>query len=96
MNTHLLTQILVIGSISVATLWTIATNAVTICSVLHTALPPWDFLSDFPRVQKIYKLFVYLVGYVAVNWRSTLWQSISTKDGTQTSVAANTSPKPGA
>lgn len=58
------------------------------CSTLHTFLPPWDwdapFLSDFPRAQKLvtgfvrnrwYKLFIYIVGYGAVNFRSTIWKS---------------------
>lgn len=54
---------------------------VAICSVLHTVLPPWDFLNDFPVVQKYYKTFVYVVGYIALNGRSTLYQSISTKNG---------------
>ena len=43
-------------------------------------------LSDFPSLQskfyslfhnKYYKLFVYVIGYVALNARSTLWKSIS-------------------
>ena len=48
-----------------------------LASVLHTFLPPWDFLNDFPRAQKYYKVFVYIVGYVAINGRSTVYQHIS-------------------
>jgi predicted membrane channel-forming protein YqfA (hemolysin III family) len=70
------------------------TEVVTICSVLHAVLPPWEALNDFPTAQKYYKLFVYLVGYIALNWRSTLWQSLSTADGSKTSKAANGFVKP--
>lgn len=94
MNVHLLGQILVLGTLSVATLWTIATNVITICSVLHTILPPWDFLNDYPRVQAAYKLFVYLVGYIAVNARSALYQSLSTSNGTKVSQAAKNGSTP--
>jgi hypothetical protein len=52
-------------------------GSVLVCSVLHTLLPPWDFLNDFPKAQKYYKLFVYVVGYIAINARSTAWRSIS-------------------
>lgn len=65
------------------------TEVVTVCSVLHAVLPPWEALNDFPTAQKYYKLFVYLVGYIALNWRSTLWKALSTADGTKTSKAAN-------
>jgi hypothetical protein len=41
-------------------------------SILHTFLPPWDFLDDFPTAQKYYKAFVYFVGFVAENARSTV------------------------
>lgn len=58
-----------------------AIGAVFVCSVLHTFfLPPWDFLNDFPRAQKYYKAFVYFVGYVAINGRSAVFQSISMKN----------------
>lgn len=46
-------------------------------SFLHTILPPWEVFNDFPRVQKVYKVVVYTVGYLALNARSTLWQQIS-------------------
>lgn len=45
-------------------------------------------LADFPRAQSVfrgafhnrwYKLLVYTVGYIALNARSTVWQSISVK-----------------
>lgn len=55
-------------------------GAVTVCSVLHTFLPPWDWLNDFPRAQKYYKAFIYFIGYVAINGRSTTYQSISMKN----------------
>ena len=59
------------------------------CSVLHTVLPPWEGLQDFPTVQKYYKLLVYFIGYAALNGRSTVYRSLSTADGSQVSKAAN-------
>jgi hypothetical protein len=68
----------------------IIARSIVTASALHNILPPWDwdaaFLSDFPGVRKAvlrivhnrwYKMSVYAVGYVALNARSTLWQSIS-------------------
>jgi hypothetical protein len=49
-------------------------------SLAHSfLLPPWDApeIAQFPRFQKYYRLFVYVVGYVAVNMRSTTFRSIS-------------------
>lgn len=59
-------------------LFDIATGIVTVASVVHTLLPPWDAFNDFPRTQKVYKLIVYIVGYLAVNARSTVYPTIST------------------
>lgn len=59
------------------TLMQVALRTVVTCSVLHTFLPPWEFLTDFPKAQKYYKVLVYVVGYVALNGRSTVYQSIS-------------------
>jgi hypothetical protein len=55
-------------------------------SILHTFLPPWEFLGDFPTVQKYYKAFVYFIGYVAISGRSTAYKSlsISNPDGVNT------------
>lgn len=61
----------------------IATETVAVCSVLHTVLPPWEAFNDFPAVQKYYKLLIYVIGYMALNGRSTVYQGISTKNGTQ-------------
>ena len=55
----------------------IITRVVFIASIFHNALPPWEFLNDFPRIQKVYKVLVYIVGFVAVNGRSTVYRSIS-------------------
>lgn len=54
-----------------------ALRVIVACSLLHTFLPPWDFLDSFPTAQKYYKVFVYVVGYVALNGRSTIYQQIS-------------------
>ena len=67
----------------------ITVHVVTACSLLHTLLPPWEAFSDFPRVQKYYKLAVYIIGYIALNGRSTVYKSLSTSDGTKASKAAN-------
>ena len=56
-----------------------ACSTIVGCSVLHTFLPPWEILADFPRAQKIYKVIVYAVGYIAINGRSTVYRSISTQ-----------------
>lgn len=69
----------------------LATEVVTGASVLHTVLPPWEAFSDFPTGQKYYKLFVYIIGYVALNGRSTVYPSLSTQNGTKTSPAAEKS-----
>lgn len=55
----------------------IATQTIVVCSVLHTFLPPYDFLNDFPTAQKYYKAFIYITGYVGLNARSTVYKSIS-------------------
>jgi hypothetical protein len=49
------------------------------CSVAHTFLPPWDAdaIKAFPRFQKVYRLVIYFLGYVAINFRSTVYKSIS-------------------
>lgn len=56
------------------------TEIVACCSILHTFLPPWDFLSDFPKLQKIYKAFVYVVGFLAISGRSTVYKTLSIKN----------------
>jgi|SRR5262252_6885951 len=87
-----------------------AAEVVTLCSVLHSLLPPWDWkpdfietgLQDFPSSQKAfysifhnryYKLLIYVVGYVALNMRSTTWRSISIQNprGLNTPGAPSTS-----
>lgn len=67
---------------------------VGVCSVLHTFLPPWEAFNDYPRIQKAYKLFVYLVGWFGVNMRSTIYPQISTQEGAQASKAASDPASP--
>jgi len=50
------------------------------CSIAHNFLPPWDFLDDLPTAQKYYKALVYIIGYIALNGRSTVYRSISTSN----------------
>lgn len=71
----------------------VLTRTVAICSIMHTMLPPWEVLNDFPAAQKYYKVFVYSIGYVALNGRSTVYRDISTKEGAQTSKAASNPTK---
>ena len=63
----------------------LGTEIIAGSSLLHTVLPPWEAFADFPTLQKYYKLLVYIIGYVALNGRSTIYPSVSTKDGTQPS-----------
>lgn len=67
----------------------VTTTGITVCSILHTILPPWEVFTEWPTFQKYYKLLVYIIGYAALNGRSTLWQSLSTANGSKTSKAAN-------
>lgn len=72
----------------------VATSTISVCSFLHTFLPPWDWrpnfvtqgLSEFPKAQKIffatfnnrwYRVLIYLIGYIAINGRSSVWKFIS-------------------
>ncbi len=76
------------------------TEAVVVCSLLHSFLPPWDFLKDFPTAQKYYKLTVYIIGYVALNGRSTVYRSLSvngngSNGNGSSSVATNTTTNGG-
>lgn len=64
------------------------TEIIAVASVLHTFLPPWEAFNDYPSVQKPYKLLVYIVGYVALNGRSTVYPSLSTQSGSQPSDAS--------
>jgi hypothetical protein len=73
----------------IAILYTATAQISFACSLLHTFLPPWEFLDDFPTVQKIYKAVIYVIGYVAGNGRSTIYPTLSTANGTKTSLAAN-------
>jgi hypothetical protein len=62
-----------------------AAATIVVCSILHTFLPPWEFLNDFPTAQKYYKAGVYLIGYIAGNARSSVYKSLSTKEGSSLS-----------
>lgn len=52
------------------------------CSIAHTFLPPWDAeaIAQFPALQKWYRLLIYVIGYIALNARSTVYPSISTQN----------------
>lgn len=57
----------------------IAFDLVIGCSIAHTFFPPWDAepFKPFPRFQKYYRLLIYVIGYVGINFRSTVYKSIS-------------------
>jgi hypothetical protein len=67
----------------------VVTRIVFFASVGHSCLPPWEFLNDFPRTQKVYKVLVYIIGFIAINGRSTVYHSISVAEpeGVNESVA---------
>jgi hypothetical protein len=73
----------------------IAEHVIVGASILHNFLPPWDFLNDYPQAQKAYKLSVYVIGYIALNARSSLYPALSTNNGTKKSdiVAAKNGDK---
>jgi len=58
----------------------ITTRTVMVSSVVHSLLPPWDAepFQAFPGFVRYYKLVVYLIGYMGLNARSTVYKSIST------------------
>jgi hypothetical protein len=58
-----------------------AVHTIATCSVLHTLLPPWDFLDPWPRAQKYYRAAIYVIGYLALHGRSTVYRSISEGSG---------------
>lgn len=72
----------------------IGTQAVVACSILHSILPPWDFLADFPRVQKFYKVAIYVIGYIGLNARSTIYQSVSMKNQVAGDPSKTVAPQP--
>lgn len=63
-------------------------RVVLLCSILHTLLPSWEGLSFSPKFQNGYRIFIYIIGGVAISLRSTVHPSISTQNGTQISQAA--------
>jgi hypothetical protein len=67
-------------------------------SIAHSfLLPPWDApaIAQFPRFQRFYRLLVYVVGYVAVNMRSTVFQSISINNPNGVNAKPDSSDAPG-
>ena len=76
----------------------LGTSIVTGASILHTILPPWEAFNDYPAIQKPYKVVIYIIGYAALNGRSTVYPSLSTQSGATVSPAAtntaNTAWKP--
>ncbi len=75
-------------------LFVVVPQIVTICTMLHSLLPPWEVLNDFPRTQKGYKVFIYTLGYVGGSARSTVpWNkaiSISNPNGVNTTGVSKT------
>ena len=79
---------------TVKELFHLLTTITFAASVLHTLLPPWDFLADFPTAQKYYKAFIYCVGYIAISGRSAIPYnkgiSINNPDGFNTTGTSTT------
>jgi hypothetical protein len=90
MHWHLHLGLLGLIVFTMAGFWAVASSTVTVCSFLHTVMPPWETFNDFPRIQKVYKVALFTVGYVALNGRSTLYQSLSTQSGTKESDVVKT------
>jgi hypothetical protein len=63
-------------------------HVVAISSIVHVILPPWEIFNDYPRIQRAYKLFVYLVGYAAIAIRSVIHPDLSTSEGSEVSLAS--------
>ena len=55
--------------LTVAGLWVVVSNLISICSMLHILLPPYETFNDYPRMQKYYKLIVLIIGNIALNKR---------------------------
>lgn len=74
------------------------TRVVFVASILHSVLPPWDAepLKPFPTFQKYYRLLIYVIGYIAISARSTVYPSISTQKvgGVNESTANASGDKP--
>lgn len=80
---------------TMAAFWSVVSSVVTVCSFLHTVMPPWEAFNDFPSVQKYYKLLLFTVGYIALNGRSTVYPSLSTQSGTKLSDVPKTETSKG-
>lgn len=70
----------------------IVLRVIVVSSVVHIFLPPYDVFNDFPRFQKYYKLFVAVVGYVALNARGKLIQAYPSVQ--QAKAPVDTPPEP--
>lgn len=57
----------------------VVSDVLITCSALHTFLPPYDAeaFAPFPTFKKYYRVVIYVVGYVGINFRSTIYKSIS-------------------
>ena len=67
-------------------------RVIVMCSVIHTFAPPWDIdaLQPFPTLKNYYRLFIYVVGYIALNGRSTVYKSISTQNPASPNASVET------
>lgn len=67
-------------------------RTVFVCSLIHSFAPPWDAkeIEPFPTFQKVYRLFIYVIGYIALNARSTVYPSISTQNPNGVNANAKT------
>ena len=49
-----------------------ASGLVSICSILHLILPAYEIFDDFPEFKKYYKVFVLIIGSIALNKRQSV------------------------
>jgi len=66
---------------------------VLFCSVLGSFLPPYEWFSQWPRFQAVYKILVMTVTkWGSLNLKSVVYPSMTVPQQAQTKMDANVSP----
>jgi hypothetical protein len=56
----------------------IIANFALVCSILYTALPPWEAFWQYPRFQSAYRfVMIFLLRFGSINFRSQVYQKIA-------------------
>jgi hypothetical protein len=78
-------------AIGAGTVLTVYAYIVMVSSHLHSLLPPWDgdAIKESPSFQKWYRLLIYFLGYAGASYRSSVYASISTDNGSHVSEAGS-------